>query len=263
MSNPARRRHYRVQVDPSSRLFAEFLRGGQVSRRYSLRDVSLGGLSVVLPPGEQSLLGPGDELNLRLHLPGRPGAISARASVVRREALPPDTQAAVVAQALRGSASSGPKPGDQADLLGLKMLDSSGLAQQLDPAAWVYFNRRSHQRGDLSRERAEVRLLSSRRSLRAELHDLSLAGLGLRWNALRSEPPAVGERFRIGLRLEAQGELLTYEAGIVHVTSRSGGLRLGLAFDADRSPRLSAQAHPVGRALVRVQLAGSRAGPAS
>jgi hypothetical protein len=149
--------------------------------------------------------------------------------------------------------------GGQGDLLALQILDSSGLAQQLDPGVWTYFNRRAQQRGDLCRERLEVRLISPARSLRAELHDLSLGGVSVRWNAPSSAPPLVGERFRLGLRLEAGGALLTYEATVAHTTERAGGLRIGLCFDGQRSPRLPLQAVPIGQALVRAQLALSRA----
>lgn len=262
MSSAARRRHYRVQVDQSSKLAVEVLRGGQASRKYSLRDVSLGGLGLVLPPGELTWLGPGDQADLRLYLPGRPQPLVVRGSVIRRQPLPPSGAPGPAGAPDRPGAQAGAaraNAGGQGDLLALQILESSGLAQQLDPGLWTYFNRRAQQRGDLCRERLEVRLLSPTRSLRAELHDLSLGGLSVRWSAPSSAPPAAGERFRVGLRLEAGGALLTYEATVAHTTQRAGGLRIGLCFDGQRSPRLPMQAVPIGQALVRAQLALNRA----
>jgi c-di-GMP-binding flagellar brake protein YcgR len=249
MSTPARRRHYRVQLDQSQRLAVAVVRADGPSRRFQVRDASLGGASFSLGINELPWVGPGDVLELTFFLPASDRPLRARGSVLRRGP--------------EGPGAPSPVPGKAAeptDLIAVRLLDESALAVQLDASGWRFFNRRAQPRADLSREALLARVLTPGCSLRLALLDLSLAGIGLEFRAGLGESPTLAERLRVGFVLETGGEPLSAQGTLVHRTPRAGRERLGVAFDGACSPHLLSRATAVGRVLVRNQLHSS--GPA-
>lgn len=243
MSTPARRRHYRVPVDQSQRLAVVVQRPDGPTRRFQVRDASLGGASFSVGARELPWVGPGDVLELAFYLPASERPLRARGSVLRRQP--------------EGPGAPSPVPGkasEPTDLVALQLIDGAELAQQLDSAGWKFFNRRAQRRAELGAEAPPGRVLSPGRSLRLALLDLSLAGVGLEFRSGPGELPSIGERLRVGFALAAGAEPLFAEGTLVHRTPRAGGERWGLAFDASRSPHLLARAAAVGQALVRSQL---------
>jgi hypothetical protein len=246
MSTPARRRHYRVQFDQSQRLAVSVLRAEGPSRRFQVRDASLGGASFSLGTRELPWVGPGDLVELAFFLPASNRPLRARGSVLRR-----GSEGSVAPSAVPGKAT------ESTDLIAVKLLDGPALAAQLDAVGWGFFNRRAQRRADLSRDALLARVLLPGRSLRLALLDLSLAGIGLEFRSGRGESPALGERLRVGFVLDPGGDPISAEGTLVHRTPRGGLERLGIAFDGPRSPHLLARAAAVGRVLVRSQLHGT------
>ena len=243
MSTPARRRHYRVRVDQSQRLEVSVIRAEGPSRRFQVRDVSLRGVSFFVGVGELSFVGPGDLLELAFFLPTSSRPLRIRGSVMRRQSEGPGVSSVIPGKSTEPS-----------DVIAVELLDVSSIAQQLDGNGWKFFNRRAEGRADLSREPLLARVLAPGRSLRLPILDLSPAGIGLEFGAGRGEPPAIGERLRIGFVLHPGGDPISAEGPLLYRAPRAARERLGIQFDGSRSPQLLARAAEVAGVVMRSQI---------
>ncbi|MEO0650397.1 MAG: PilZ domain-containing protein [Planctomycetota bacterium] len=221
-----KRAQYRVRAAHGDALRGFLVEEEQEPQELVLLDTSAGGCGLLMSAREAKAFPVGRELTVRFERP---------------DTKPRET--AVVVRRQKEDNQSGGM------VVGCEITDKDAFWKSLNRSWWTYFNRRGALR--VPREPAEPmrgRAIVEGLSGDAELQDLSVSGVAMRFPSVVAANTRVGGRGRVFLQLEGpESEQLSFSVTTIHVTVvRSIGI-VGMHFDAERTSNFAAKEEALSR----------------